>query len=132
MTPLLTVHGLRVTLPSPAGPITVVDGVDFQVSEGQVVGIAGESGSGKTISMLALLGLLPQGSTVEGTVRFRDTDLVTLSERAMRDIRGRSIAVILQDPVTSLHPMLTVESQLTEHMRRHLGVDRRMARARAI
>ena len=112
----LAVEGLRVRLPTPAGDVTVVDGVDYEVQPAEVFGIAGESGSGKTVSMLALLGLLPEGSTVEGSARFGDDDLIAISRRRLQSISGRDIAMVFQDPYTSLHPMLSVGKQLTEHV----------------
>ena len=129
---LLEVDGLRVRLRGASGMVTVVDGVDYRVEQGEVFGIAGESGSGKTISMLALLGLLPEGASVEGTVRFDDRDLLGLSRARLRAISGRDLAMVFQDPLTSLHPMLSIGRQLTEHVRRHLGLDRRSAEQRAL
>src|SRR6266550_1548103 len=131
MSPLLSVSGLRVRLPTASGPVTVVDGVDYEVERGQVFGIAGESGSGKTISVLALLGLLPSGAEVGGSARFDGDELLTLDRRSLREIRGKEIAMVFQDPMTSLHPMMTIEQQLTEHVRYHLGLDGKHARARA-
>ena len=131
MSALLTVSGLRVRLPTSAGLVTVVDGIDYEVDVGQVIGIAGESGSGKTISVLALLGLLPEGAEVEGTALFEGRDLLRLNRRALRDVRGQDIAMVFQDPMTSLHPMMTIERQLTEHVRFHLGLSARKARDRA-
>jgi oligopeptide transport system ATP-binding protein len=132
MMPLLDVRGLRVRLPTSQGPVTIVDGVDYVVLPGQVLGIAGESGSGKTISVLALTGLAPVGALVDGIAMLGDKDLLKLSPARMRDIRGREIAMVFQDPMTSLHPMLTIERQLTEHARHHLHMNRRDARDRAI
>jgi oligopeptide transport system ATP-binding protein len=128
----LAVEGLRVRLPTPAGEVTVVDGVDYELQPAEVFGIAGESGSGKTVSMLALLGLLPDGSRVEGTARFGGVDLIGMPRRRLQSISGRDIAMVFQDPYTSLHPMLSVGKQLTEHMRLHLGLDRRSAEERAV
>ena len=132
MSSLLEVKGLRVRLPTTSGLVTVVDGIDYEVERGQVFGIAGESGSGKTISVLALLGLLPDGAEVEGSARFENQDLLTLGRRSLREIRGREIAMVFQDPLTSLHPMMTIERQLTEHVRYHLGLDGTKARVRAV
>jgi oligopeptide/dipeptide ABC transporter ATP-binding protein len=128
---LLAVEGLRVRLPTPTGFATVVDGVDYQVEQAQVFGVAGESGSGKTISMLALLGLLPPGSVVEGRASFGGTDLLALSGKELRAVSGLEIGMVFQDPMTSLHPMLTIGRQLTEHVRLHLGLDRKAATRRA-
>ncbi len=132
MTPLLAVNGLRVRLPTTTGLVTVVDGVDYEVERGQVFGLAGESGSGKTISVLALLGLLPDGAEVEGSAMFEGKELLKLGRHALLGVRGREIGMVFQDPQTSLHPMMTIERQLTEHVRYHLGLDRTHARARAV
>jgi oligopeptide transport system ATP-binding protein len=129
---VLAVDGLRVSLPTAEGRVTVVDGVDYRVEAGEVFGVAGESGSGKTMSMLALLGLLPAGATVEGSAEFGGRDLLRLPRRRLRDVSGRDVAMVFQDPLTSLHPMLSVGRQLTEHVRRHLGVSRREAAQRAV
>lgn len=129
---LLEVEGLRVRLPSPAGPATIVDGIDYGVEPGEVFGIAGESGSGKTMSVLALMGLLPPGAAVEGRAVFEDRDLLRLPSDELRRICGRELAMVFQDPMTSLHPMLSVGTQLTEHVRRHLALGRREAAERAL
>jgi oligopeptide/dipeptide ABC transporter ATP-binding protein len=128
---LLEVEGLRVRLPTPTGFATVVDGVDYEVQQAQVFGVAGESGSGKTISMLALLGLLPPGSVVEGSASFAGKDLLRLRTGELRAVSGREIGMVFQDPMTSLHPMLSVGRQLTEHVRLHLGLSRDAATRRA-
>lgn len=132
LTPLLDVRHLTVRLPSQDGLVTVVDSVDYIVRPGQVFGIAGESGSGKTLSVLALIGLTPAGAVVDGRAMLRGRDLLKLSPTQLRNVRGRDLAMVFQDPMTSLHPMMTIERQLTEHSRQHLGLSRRAARARAI
>jgi len=129
---VLSVEGLRVRLPTPGGDVTVVDGVDYEVRPSEVFGIAGESGSGKTVSMLALLGLLPERSSVEGSARFDGRELIGMPRRTLRELSGRDLAMVFQDPYTSLHPMLSVGRQLTEHVRLHLGVDRQAAKRRAL
>jgi oligopeptide transport system ATP-binding protein len=129
---LLEVEGLRVRLPTATGLATVVDGVDYTVDPQQVFGVAGESGSGKTMSMLALMGLLPAGAVVEGRALYGGRDLLRLSRAPLRRVCGREIAMVFQDPLTSLHPMLSIGRQLTEHVRLHLGVRRGAARARAL
>jgi oligopeptide/dipeptide ABC transporter ATP-binding protein len=129
---LLEVDGLRVRLPAAGGPVTVVDGVDYRVDRGEVFGVAGESGSGKTMSMLALLDVLPEGAAVEGSLRFDGRDLLGLSSSRRRELAGRDLAMVFQDPMTSLHPMLTVGRQLTDHVQLHLGFDRREAERRAL
>jgi oligopeptide transport system ATP-binding protein len=131
VTAVLEVEGLRVRLPTPTGYATVVDGVDYRVEPAQVFGVAGESGSGKTMSMLALLGLLPAGAVVEGRASFGGKDLLRLRGRELRAISGRDIGMVFQDPMTSLHPMLSVGRQLTEHVKRHLGLGQRAATQRA-
>ncbi|HXE94492.1 MAG TPA: ABC transporter ATP-binding protein, partial [Gaiellaceae bacterium] len=123
---------MRVRLPTPRGFATVVDGIDYHVEPAQVFGVAGESGSGKTMSMLALLGLLPPGAVVEGRAAFGGQDLLRLKSSDLRAVSGRDIGMVFQDPMTSLHPMLTIGQQLTEHMRRHLGLSRRAADDRAV
>jgi len=129
---LLQVEGLRIRLPTPTGLVRVVDGVDYEVGPGQVFGVAGESGSGKTMSVLALLGLLPPGAVVEGRALFGGRDLLRLRGKELRRVAGREIGMVFQDPLTSLHPMLSVGKQLTEHLRRRLGLDRRAAARRAV
>ena len=101
---LLEVDGLRVRLPTEGRLLTVVDGVDYRVEQGEVFGVAGESGSGKTMSMLALLGLLPEGAVVEGRVSFDGRDLQGLPARRRRELAGRDLARVCQEPKTSRHP----------------------------
>jgi oligopeptide transport system ATP-binding protein len=132
VTALLQVEGLCVRLPTGAGPATVVNEISYNVDPGEVFGIAGESGSGKTMSVLALMGLLPPGASVEGRALFGGRDLLRLSQRELRRINGRELSMVFQDPMTSLHPMLSVGTQLTEHVRRHLGLGRKKAEARAL
>jgi oligopeptide/dipeptide ABC transporter ATP-binding protein len=111
--------------------VVVVDDVSYVVEPATVFGIAGESGSGKTMSALALLGLLPRGASVGGHARFGDRDLLRLGRRALQRVRGRQVAMVFQDPLTALHPMMSIGRQLTEHVRRHLGLSKRDALARA-
>jgi oligopeptide transport system ATP-binding protein len=128
---LLEVENLSVRLATRSGGVTVVDGISYEVEPGSVFGIAGESGSGKTMSALALLGLLPGGASVGGHATFGGRDLLHLSKRALRDVRGREIAMVFQDPLTALHPMMNIGRQLTEHVRRHLHVSKTEALGRA-
>jgi oligopeptide/dipeptide ABC transporter ATP-binding protein len=132
VTPILEVDGLRVRLPTPDGPATVVDGIAYRVEPGEVFGIAGESGSGKTMSVLALMGLLPRGAAVEGRALFEGKDLLRLPPSKLRRICGSELAMVFQDPMTSLHPMLSIGTQLTEHVRQHLGLGRRAAAELAV
>src|SRR5262249_10829131 len=128
---LLDVEGLRVRLPTARGLTTVVDGVDYRVEPGEIFGVAGESGSGKTVSMRALLGLPPEGDAGSRAGVFGGRDLLRLTRTQLRQVSGRDIAMVFQDPFTSLHPMLSVGRQLTEHVRLHMGLDRRDAQRRA-
>jgi oligopeptide/dipeptide ABC transporter ATP-binding protein len=128
---LLELERLSIRLPTPDGPRAVVHEVDLAVEAGQIYGIAGESGSGKTMTMLSLLGLLPRGGETSGVARFAGRDVLSASGKAQRAIRGRELSMVFQDPMTSLHPMLTVGKQLTEHARKHLGLSKAEANARA-
>jgi oligopeptide/dipeptide ABC transporter ATP-binding protein len=129
--PLLKVSELTVTLPTRSGYHKAVDGLSFAVDTGEVIGIAGESGSGKTITALALFGLLPRGARVTGSIRLDGAELLGLTSKQLRAIRGRQIAMVSQDPAAALHPILPIGTQLTEHMRHHLGVSKAEARSRA-
>jgi oligopeptide transport system ATP-binding protein len=132
VTPLLEVDKLSVTLPTNSGATTIVDSVDYAVDEGEVFGVAGESGSGKTISVLALMQLLPAGAETTGRARYDGQDILTLGPRALRRVRGPQLAMVFQDPMTSLHPMLSIGKQLTEHVRLHERLRRRAAEKRAL
>ncbi|WP_144122952.1 ABC transporter ATP-binding protein [Catellatospora sichuanensis] len=129
---LLDIDRLAVALPGPRGPLPILHDVSLTVGEGELVGIAGESGCGKSITAQTVLGLLPPGATVTGSARFDGTELLNLDRKGWQRVRGAGIAMVFQDPSAALHPMLTVGRQLTEHMRVHLGVDRKAAKRRAI
>jgi oligopeptide transport system ATP-binding protein len=128
---LLQVDRLTVALPTRSGYQKAVDDLSFAVDAGEVMGIAGESGSGKTITALSLFRLLPNGARVSGSIRLDGTELLELTGRQLRAIRGRRIAMVSQDPSTALHPILPIGTQLTEHMRHHLGVTKTEASSRA-
>jgi len=128
---LLQVERLTVALPTRSGYAKAVDDLSFSVDAGEIVGIAGESGSGKTITALSLFGLLPPGARVSGSIKLDGINLLTLSRKRLREIRGRQIAMVSQDPATALHPILPIGTQLTEHMRYHLGVSKSEAMSRA-
>ncbi|MGW9213335.1 ABC transporter ATP-binding protein [Embleya sp. NPDC055664] len=131
--PVLAIRDLVVELPGPDGsPLRAIDGVDLTVGRGEIVGLAGESGSGKTMTALALLGLLPQGGTAAGQMLVEGDDVLKMTPRQVRDLRGNRVAMVFQDPMTSLHPMLSVGKQLTEHLRHHKKLDKRAANARAV
>jgi ABC-type dipeptide/oligopeptide/nickel transport system ATPase component len=109
----------------------ILRGVDLSLAAGRIQGLAGESGSGKTMTGLAVLGLLPAGSQVTGSITYGGQELLALPPRRRNDLRGAEIAMVFQDPSTSLHPMLSVGAQLTDHLRHHLNLDRAASRARA-
>jgi dipeptide transport system ATP-binding protein len=131
--PLLEIENLRVEFRVAQGRLRAVDGISLAVDTGEIVAIVGESGSGKSVAMLAVMGLLPWAATVTAdNLRFDDTDLRTLSARQRRRIIGREMAMIFQEPTTSLNPCFTVGFQITEVMKAHLPLSRRTRRARAI
>ncbi|PSK93827.1 peptide/nickel transport system ATP-binding protein [Haloactinopolyspora alba] len=119
--PLLAVRDLGVSFTRKGAPdVRAVDGVSFDVSPGQTVGLVGESGSGKSVTSLAVMGLLPRRNVrVDGRVIFDDDDLLTLPRERMRDIRGRDMAMVFQDPMTSLNPVVPIGVQVTEVIERH-------------
>ncbi|WP_241842904.1 ABC transporter ATP-binding protein [Agromyces albus] len=110
----------------------ILRGIDLDVPAGKITGLAGESGSGKTMTGLAVCGLLPAGADLGGSIRFEDTELIGLKQRSMNRFRGAKIAMIFQDPSASLHPMLTIEAQLVDHYRHHTGASKRAGRERAL
>ena len=129
---LLAVSGLRVQFPTRDGTVRAVDGVDFHVRPGETLGIVGESGSGKTVSSLSLLRLNPPPSRiVGGSVRFEGEDLLAAGPARLAQLRGRRMAMIFQNPATSLNPVLSVGRQLSEILRWHTGMGRRAALDRA-
>lgn len=121
--PLLQVENLSVEFKTDEGALRAVNDVSFHVDAGETLGLAGESGSGKSVTNLAMLGLVPSppGRVVAGRALFRGEDLLTMKPERLRQIRGRHIAMIFQDPMTSLNPLMTVADQLTELTRLHLG-----------
>ena len=122
--PLLSIQDLVVRFRTHEGTIYAVNGVTFDLQPGETLGLVGESGCGKSVTSLAIMGLLPKpaGRIEGGQVIFDGIDLGTLSERDMRDIRGREIAMIFQDPMTSLNPVLTIEEQMVETIQAHKKV----------
>ena len=130
---LLEVENLQTHFRTPDGVNRAVDGVSFHVDEGETLAIVGESGCGKSVTANSILRLIPEPpGRIAGSIRFQGTDLLKLSDRAMRDIRGNDISMIFQEPMTSLNPVLTVGRQLGETLRLHQGLDKRAAEARAI
>ncbi len=130
---LLEVTDLHVTFPTDDGLVRAVDGITYSVDTGKTLGIVGESGSGKSVSSLTTLGLTrTQGARVEGQMLFEGNDLIQMSDDQLRRIRGNEIAMIFQDPLSSLHPFFKVGKQLTEAVLIHRDVSRQAARARAV
>ena len=129
---LLDVQELSVRFDTDDGAVHAVDRLSFTLAEREVLGIVGESGCGKTVSVLSLLGLLPATAHVSGRALFAGSDLLTAPAQRMRDVRGREIAFVFQEPMTSLNPSFRIGNQVGEVVRRHLGLDRRAAGQRAI
>jgi peptide/nickel transport system ATP-binding protein len=131
--PLLSVDGLAVSFPTPRGLARVVDTISFEIHKGETLGLVGESGSGKSMTALSIIRLVPPpGQITAGTIRFEDRDLLSLSEREMREVRGARISLIFQEPMTALNPVFTVGSQIAEALTVHGRASRRDARARAV
>jgi peptide/nickel transport system ATP-binding protein len=131
--PLLRVEDLRVEFPTEDGVVHAVDGITYEVQRGRTLGIVGESGSGKTVSALTTLGLTrAQGAQISGRILYDGRDLVALSEAELRTIRGNEIAMVFQDPLSSLHPLYKVGAQLVEAILAHRHVGKAAARRRAI
>jgi len=131
---LLEVKDLRTRFHTPEGIIHAVNGISFQIREGETVAVVGESGCGKSVSMMSLLKLIPQppGEIYSGTAFYHGEDILVKSEQEMEDVRGKEIAMIFQDPMTSLNPVLTIGRQLTEALREHLGMNQAQAENRAV
>jgi len=130
--PLLSVEDLRVQFWTGGGTVYAVNGISFEIAPGETLGIVGESGCGKSVTALSLLGLLPRAGRVKGgTARFDDRDLLQLKDRELRKLRGKEIGMIFQDPMTSLNPVLTIGRQLREPLEEHFGMSRKQATARA-
>jgi oligopeptide/dipeptide ABC transporter ATP-binding protein len=130
---LLEVDDLRTYFATRSGDVHAVDGVSFAVERGKTLGIVGESGCGKSVTALSIMGLLAPTARIEtGAIRFEGRELNGLSQRELEDVRGRQISMIFQDPMTSLNPTLTIGLQLTETMQRHLEISHDEARKRAV
>ena len=133
MSELLRVRGLTTTFPSEQGPVAVVDSLDLAIAEGEVLALVGESGCGKSMTALSLLRLVPRpGRIAAGEMIFRGRDLLQLTVPEMRGIRGRDIAMIFQEPMTSLNPVVTVGAQVVEAIRLHEPATKREARRRTV
>jgi len=131
--PLLQVKDLKVHFPTEDGLVKAVDGVSFTVEQGETLGVVGESGSGKSVTFLTVLGLISnKQARIEGQVLFRGEDLLHAPDEVLQGIRGKSISMIFQDPMTSLHPFYKVGDQIVEAIRAHLKLGKREAMAQAV
>jgi len=130
--PLLEVADLRVTLDTARGPADALRGVSFAIDRGDTVGLIGESGCGKSITALALMGLLPEGARIAGSIRLDGLELVGLRDAELCRMRGRRMGMVFQEPMTALNPLHTVGHQIAEPLRIHLGLSAHDARARAL
>jgi oligopeptide/dipeptide ABC transporter ATP-binding protein len=131
---LLEVRDLHTHFFTREGVVRAVDGISFDVDLGKTLGIVGESGCGKSVTALSIMGLIPRppAKIVEGSIVFEGRDLTELGDRELEDVRGHEIAMIFQDPMTSLNPTLKIGTQLTETLRRHLSLSKDQARKRAV
>ena len=130
--PLLAVEGLGVTFATPRGPLRAVDGVSLHVMPGEILGLVGESGSGKSVTLRALTRLLRANAAVSGRADWLGRDLLGMPERDLRAVRGREIAMIFQEPMTALNPVLTIGRQIDESLVAHGALDAKARRARAL
>ncbi len=129
---MLEVSDLRVTLPTSRGPAEALRGVSFSLQRGQTLGLIGESGCGKSMTALALMGLLPIGAALAGSIRFNGQELVGLADEAMCQLRGDRIGMVFQEPMSALNPLHTVADQVAEPLRLHRGASRAQAREQAL
>ena len=131
---ILEIENLQTQFFTSAGTVRAVDGISYTVDEGESVAIVGESGCGKSVSALSILRLIPDppGRIVGGSIHFMGMDLLALSDKDIRNVRGRRIAMVFQEPMTSLNPVLTIGRQLTETLTHHLGMENGAARERAV
>ncbi len=129
---LLEVTGLKVNFDTPEGEVQAVNGLDFSVHAGESLAIVGESGAGKSQAVMAIMGLLAENGSASGKAEFKGQDLMQMSRKELNKIRGCEIAMIFQDPMTSLNPFLTIEKQMVEVIRQHQNLRRDEARAHAV
>ncbi len=134
VSPLLNVRDLETRFFTPDGMVHAVNGISYGINPGETIGIVGESGSGKSISVLSILRLIPSppGKITRGEILFEGRDLLKMDEKTLRQIRGNQIAMIFQDPMTSLNPVLTIGKQITESLQLHLGLTQKQAKHHAI
>lgn len=129
---LLEIRALNIAFRTATTPLKVVSNLSFDVNESEVFGLVGESGCGKSLTALSIMGILPSTAYAEGSINFKGTDLLKLDTESMRRLRGRELAMIFQEPMTSLNPVLTVGYQIAEVMTTHLGLSKRDAFDRAL
>ena len=131
---ILNVQGLETQFSTPEGVVHAVNGVDFMLNEGETLGVVGESGCGKSVSMLSILRLIqqPPGKIVAGTAMFRGKDLLKMTSDEIRHVRGGQISMVFQDPMTSLNPVMTIGKQMAEPLMLHMGLSREQARERSV
>jgi peptide/nickel transport system ATP-binding protein len=132
MEPLLEVRDLSVRFDTDEGTVHAVDGMSLELASGQVLGIVGESGCGKSVTALSVLGLLPKTATVTGSIRFEGAELLGAPQSRLRKIRGRQISFVFQEPMTSLNPFLRIGNQIEEVLREHLSLSRTAAKERVV
>src|SRR6185436_12705810 len=131
--PLLELRRLAVSFATDDGVVQAVDGIDLSLARGRTLGLVGESGCGKSVTSLAVMGLLPpENSQVSGEVQFEGRDLLKIGQAELRDLRGAQLAMIFQEPMTSLNPSYTIGNQIIEAIQRHQGLNAADARAKAI
>ena len=130
--PVLSVRNLEVAFPTPDGDVQAVRGVSWDVFENEVLAIGGESGSGKSVSMMAALGLLPPNAQVSGSVAYRGRDVLSMTDRELEQLRGSAVSMVFQDPMTSLNPVMTVGAQIAEGIRVHQRTKAAIARSKAV
>ena len=131
---ILNVQGLETQFSTPEGVVHAVNGVDFMLNEGETLGVVGESGCGKSVSMLSILRLIqqPPGKIVAGTAMFRGKDLLKMTSDEIRHVRGGQISMVFQDPMTSLNPVMTIGKQMAEPLMLHMGLSKEQARERSV
>jgi peptide/nickel transport system ATP-binding protein len=132
VTAILEVSDLTVSFVTESGDVSAVDNVSLDLAEGEIVGVVGESGCGKSVTAMSLAGLLPRSARVSGSVRLRGTELIGARETELRKVRGKEIAYIFQEPMTSLNPVLTVGRQIGEVLQEHERLTRRQVKERAV
>src|SRR6056297_2796630 len=124
MSKLLQVNDLKIEFQTDHGAVVAVDGIDFSLEKGETLGLVGESGAGKSVTSLAVMGLLPKYASVTGSVNYQDKNLLAFTENQLQRIRGDRISMIFQEPMTSLNPVFTIQEQLSETIELHQGGSR--------